>query len=110
MNTKTDLDGSILRMSSPLFWFALVLPVRIIVLGINFLLNPVGASTGFGVPIHDPAAFPSMGTKEIRDIFSGLVILRFLWKGDRRTTATLLASISLHPRQRKRFELQHFTL
>ena len=23
-------------------------------LGINFLLNPVGAPTGFGIPIHDP--------------------------------------------------------
>lgn len=60
MDTKTDLDDSTLRMNSPLFWCTLVLPVAITVLGINFLLNPVGASTAFGIPIHDPAAFPFM--------------------------------------------------
>jgi hypothetical protein len=91
MNTKTDLDDSTLRMNSPLFWCTLVLPVAIIGLGINFLLNPVGASTAFGIPIHDPAAFPFMWTKGIRDIFSGLVILPFLLRGDRRTTAALVA-------------------
>jgi Domain of unknown function (DUF4267) len=68
MNMKTELDGSILR-----------------------ILNPVGASTAFGIPIHDPAAFPLMWTKGIRDIFSGLVILAFLLRGNPRTTATLFA-------------------
>ncbi len=91
MNMKTDLDSSILRMNSPLFWFTLVIPVAIIGLGINFILNPVGASTGYGIPIHDPAAFPFMWTKGIRDIFAGLVVLAFLLTGDRRTTATLFA-------------------
>jgi hypothetical protein len=91
MNMKTDLDSSILRMNLPLFWCTLVIPVAIIGLGINFILNPVGASTGFGIPIHDPAAFPFMWIKGIRDIFSGLVVLAFLLRGDRRTTATLFA-------------------
>ena len=76
-------------MNSPLFWFTLVIPVAIIGLGINFILNPVGASTGYGIPIHDPAAFPFMWIKGIRDIFSGLVVLTFLFIGDRRTTAIL---------------------
>jgi len=91
MNMKTDLDSSILRMNSPLFWCALVIPVAIIGIGTNFFLNPVGASTAFGIPIHDPAAFPFMWTKGIRDIFSGLVILAFLLRGDRRTTSALYA-------------------
>jgi hypothetical protein len=77
---KTDLDSSILRMNSPLFWCTLVIPVAI-----------MGASTAFGIPIHDPAAFPFMWTKGIRDIFSGLVVLAFLLRGDRRATATLFA-------------------
>jgi len=81
----------ILRKSSLLFWCTLVIPVAIIGLGINFILNPVGASTGYGIPIHDPAAFPFMWIKGIRDIFSGLVILPFLLRGDRRTTAILFA-------------------
>jgi uncharacterized protein DUF4267 len=91
MNMKTDSDRSILTKNSPLFWCTLVIPVAIIGLGINFILDPVGASTGFGIPIHDPAAFPFMWIKGIRDIFSGLVVLAFLLRGDRRTTATLFA-------------------
>ena len=74
-----------------LFWCTLVIPVAIIPLGINFLLNPVGASTAFGIPIHDPAAFPFMWTKGIRDIFSGVVMLPFLFRGDRRSIATIFA-------------------
>jgi hypothetical protein len=84
-------------MNSPLFWCTLVIPVAIIGLGINFVLNPVGASTGYGIPIHDPAAFPFMWIKGIRDIFSGLVILAFLLRGDRRTTATLFAIATFIP-------------
>jgi hypothetical protein len=91
MNATTSLDSSTLRRNSLLFWCALVAPAGIIVIGINFILNPVGASTAFGIPIHDPATFPFMWVKGIRDIFSGLVILFFLRRGDRRTTATLSA-------------------
>jgi uncharacterized protein DUF4267 len=90
MNMNADV-GSSLRKNSLLFWCTSVVPAAIIAIGINFILNPVGASTGFGIPIHDPAAFPFMWIKGIRDIFAGLVILPFLWKGDRRTTATLFA-------------------
>jgi hypothetical protein len=89
MNTATSLAGSTLKRNSLLFWCTLLVPVAIIGIGINFILNPVGASTGFGIPIHDPAAFPFMWIKGIRDIFSGLVVLTFLFIGDRRTTAIL---------------------
>ena len=68
-----------------------LVPAAIIAIGIDFVLNPVGASTGYGIPIHDPAAFPFMWIKGIRDIFAGLVVLPFLWRGDRRTTAILFA-------------------
>src|SRR6187455_384534 len=91
MNTTASLGGAHLRRNSLLFWCALVIPVSIIGIGINFILNPVGASTAFGIPIHDPAAFPFLWVKGVRDIFSGLVILSFLWRGDRRTTAMLFA-------------------
>ena len=86
-----------LMKNSPLFWLTLVVPVAIIAIGINFILNPVGASAAYGIPIHDAAAFPYMWIKGIRDIFSGLVVLPFLWKGDRRTTATLLAIAIIVP-------------
>lgn len=97
MNTNTDMNSSSLKMNSPLFWFTAVVPLAIIGLGINFILNPVGASTGFGIPIHDPAAFPFMYVKGIRDIFSGLAVLAFLFRGDRRTTAILYALAILIP-------------
>lgn len=89
MNTTASFNHSTLKKNSLLFWFTLLVPVGIIGLGINFILNPVGASTGFGIPIHDPAAFPFMWIKGIRDIFSGLVVLTFLFRGDRRTIAIL---------------------
>ncbi|MFZ0685045.1 MAG: DUF4267 domain-containing protein [Terriglobales bacterium] len=97
MNTTTSFDSSTLKRNSPLFWFTLLIPVAIIGIGINFILNPVGASTGFGIPIHDPAAFPFMWVKGIRDIFSGLVVLTFLIRGDRRTTAILFAVATFIP-------------
>jgi len=89
MNTTTSMDRSTLRMNSPLFWFTFLIPAAIIGLGINFILNPVGASAGYGIPIHDPAAFPFLWVKGIRDIFSGVVVLTFLFRGDRRTIAIL---------------------
>jgi hypothetical protein len=91
MNTTTSLDSSTLKKNSPLFWFTLVIPMAIIGIGINFILNPVGASTAYGIPIHDPAAFPFMWVKGIRDIFAGLVVLVFLLRGELRTTAILFA-------------------
>ena len=94
MSTTTSLDSSTLersplRRNSLLFWCTLVIPVGIIGIGINFIVNPVGASTAYGIPIHDPAAFPFMSAKGIRDIFSGLVMLPFLFRGDRRSIATI---------------------
>ena len=89
MNMKTDLDSPTLRRNSPLFWFTLLVPLAIIGLGLNFILNPVGASAGYGIPITDPSAFPFMWIKGIRDIFAGVVVLTFLLRGDLRTTAIL---------------------
>ncbi len=86
-----ESDKLELKKNTALFWFTLAVPIAIIGLGINFILNPVGASSGYGIPIHDPNSFPFMWIKGIRDIFSGLVILPFLFGGNRRVTAILLA-------------------
>lgn len=86
-----------LKRGSLLFWLALLVPLAIIPLGINFLVNPVGASAAFGVPITDPSAFPFLYTKGIRDIFSGLVMLPFFMRGDRRTVASIFATATLIP-------------
>jgi hypothetical protein len=56
MKTTVSVMGgsSMWRRNSLLFWCTLVVPVAIIAIGINFILNPVGASAGFSIPIHDP--------------------------------------------------------
>ncbi len=97
MEGNTDMNTYELRKKSALFWFTLVIPIGIIGVGINFILNPVGASAAYGVPIHDPAAFPFMWIKGIRDIFSGLVILPFLFSGNRRVTTILFAISTFIP-------------
>jgi len=64
-----ESDKLNLRKNTALFWFTLAIPIGIIGIGINFIFNPVGASTGYGIPIHDPNSFPFMWIKGIRDIF-----------------------------------------
>ena len=91
MQTQMELDRSELSKNSALFWFTLVIPIAIIGVGINFIFNPIGASSAYGIPIQDPNIFPYMWIKGIRDIFSGLVILPFLLSGNRKVTAILFA-------------------
>ena len=91
MNTTATPNSQDLRMNSPLFWFTFLIPAAIILLGINFVLNPVGASAGYGIPITDPSAFPFMWVKGIRDIFAGVAVLTLLFRGDRRTTGIIYA-------------------
>jgi len=91
MNTVSTPKAQDLRVNSPLFWFTFFVPAAIIVLGINFLLNPAGASAGYGIPITDPTAFPFMWVKGIRDIFAGVAVLTLLFRGDRRTTGIIYA-------------------
>ena len=91
MNTKAGVESSKLKMNSPLFWFTFVVPAAIIGLGINFILNPVVASAGYGIAITDPSAFPFLWVKGIRDIFAGVAVLALLFSADRRTTGIVYA-------------------
>lgn len=91
MTIPNQVHSAPLKINTPLFWWTLLIPLAIIGIGLNFVFNPVGASAGYGVAIHDPSAFPFMWIKGIRDIFSGLVVLAFLLRGDRRTTAIVFA-------------------
>jgi hypothetical protein len=88
---NAELNRSLLKWNRPLFWFTFLVPAAIIGLGINFIVNPVGASAGFGIPMTDPSAFPFMWIKGIRDIFAGVAVLTLLLRGDRRTIAIIYA-------------------
>jgi hypothetical protein len=70
-------DNLVLRKNSVLFWCALVVPLAIIAVGINFIFNPIGASIGYGIPNHDANAFPYMWVKGIRDILRVSSFCRF---------------------------------
>jgi Domain of unknown function (DUF4267) len=94
---KSNLPAWKFEVNSPLFYGTLLVPIAIVAIGINFVVNPAGASIGFGIPIYDPAAFPYLRTKGVRDIFSGLVMLPFLFRGNRHTVATILAISILIP-------------
>jgi Domain of unknown function (DUF4267) len=94
--TPDRVDSS-LKTNSLLFWCTLLVPAAIIPLGIDFLLNPIGAPTGFGIPIHDHVAFPCLWTNGIGDIFSGLVMLPFVFRRNRRAIATIYTILILVP-------------
>ena len=66
------LDTSELKRTSALFWFTLIIPIGIIGVGINFILNPVGASAAYGVAINDPNSFPSCGSRAFGTFFPDL--------------------------------------
>ena len=86
-----------LPKSSPLFYATLLLVVGIIVIGINFIFNPIGAGVGFGIASQSPDAIPYMAAKGVRDIFSGLVLLAFLIVGDRRSIGIVVATAAFIP-------------
>ena len=96
-DVEKNSDKPELGKNTALFWLTLVIPIAIIGIGINFIFNPIGASSGYGIPIHDPNSFPFMWIKGIRDIFSGLVILPFLFSGNRKVTAILFSVSILVP-------------
>lgn len=80
-----------LAKSSPLFYATLVVAIAIIVVGINFIVNPIGGGVGYGIASQSSDAIPYMWVKGIRDIFSGLVVIASLVKGDRHFIGIVLA-------------------
>lgn len=87
--------NSVLHRNSALFFFTLPIPLAIMGIGLNFILNPIGASAGYGIPMSSPQVFPYMWIKGIRDIFSGLVILFAISTRDRYIVASLFCISTL---------------
>jgi len=89
--------NSTLRPSSGLFWLVLIALLGIIFLGARFLIAPKVAAAAFGVPLADDNGIAFAYTKGIRDIFSGLVGLPFLFAGRRRPLAWILLIATIIP-------------
>jgi len=69
----------------------------IIFLGARFIISPQTGATGYSIPLsnHNELAYGAI--KGIRDIFSGIVLLPFLWLKQVRATAIILAAVTIVP-------------
>jgi hypothetical protein len=75
-----------------------VLALAPISFGLNFLLNPHGAASGFGIdpwPTGNAAGY--FIVKAVRDLFMGLVLLVLLALRERRLTGIALALVTIVP-------------
>jgi hypothetical protein len=72
------------------YWLTALVAVGIILLGLRFILTPNAGAEGFGIPLPYTSEAIAYGwIKGIRDIFSGIVVLIFLFL--RKPSATAIA-------------------
>lgn len=76
------------------FWMTFLVAVGIIFIGVRFIVNPSVGAGGFGIPLKE---LPYGRIKGIRDIFSGLVLLPFLFFKMRKATAFALTTSIIVP-------------
>lgn len=79
------------------FWMTLLVAAGIIFIGARFIVSPLVGAEGFGIPISDAKDLPFGIIKGIRDIFSGLVLLPFLFLRMRKSTAIALTTAIIVP-------------
>lgn len=79
------------------FWMTLLIAAGIIFIGARFIVHPLAGADGFGIPISDAKDLPFGRIKGIRDIFSGLVLLPFLFLRMRKAAAFALTTAIIVP-------------
>jgi hypothetical protein len=84
---KTQIDFMPWGLRSVSWWITLLLAAGIIFVGIRFMIVPQVGATGFGISFSNAGDAVYGKIKGIRDAFSGLVLLPFLWMHMRRVTA-----------------------
>jgi hypothetical protein len=84
-------------LQSVSFWMTLLVAAGIIFIGGRFIVHPLTGADGYGIPISDVKDLPFGRIKGIRDIFSGLVLLPFLFLRMRRATAIALTTAIIVP-------------
>jgi hypothetical protein len=81
-----------------LLWLVALIGVGIIFIGIRFLVAPLAAATGFGVPADGMPTFAYLAAKGVRDIVSGLLLFSLLvMKAGRRVVAAFVGVAALIP-------------
>ena len=87
-----------LKSNSVLFWLAVFIAAGIICIGARFILDPLGAARGFGVPAGEGSNFAYLWTKGTRDIVSGLLLISLLGiKASRQVLGAFLSVAALIP-------------
>lgn len=79
------------------YWMTLLLAAGIIFIGARFIIAPLVGANGFGIPISGIEDLPYGRIKGIRDIFSGLALLPFLFLKMRRSAALVLTAAIIIP-------------
>jgi hypothetical protein len=79
------------------FWMTLLVAVGIIFIGGRFIVNPLVGADGYGIPISSAGDLPYGRIKGIRDIFSGIVLLPFLFLRMPRAAAFALSAAIIVP-------------
>ena len=79
------------------FWMTLLVAVGIIFIGGRFILNPVVGAEGYGIPISSAEDLPYGRIKGIRDVFSGILLLPFLFLGMRKAAGFALSAAIIVP-------------
>jgi len=69
------------------YWITLLIAAGIIFLGARFILQPEPAATDYGISFSDHQDIAYGKIKGVRDIFSGLALLPFLFMHMRRAAA-----------------------
>ncbi len=75
---------------SPYAILAVILGVAILLLGANFVVNPHGGATGYGVTVTSTDADAFLRCKGVRDIATGIVVLSLLAFSSARSVALAL--------------------
>jgi hypothetical protein len=76
-------------------WFAGVVGVAIVLIGVRFFAQPAAAAAAFGVPAAADDAY--LSTKGVRDIASGLFVGLLVWHGQPRLVGWFMLVATLIP-------------
>jgi hypothetical protein len=84
-------------IKSASYWITLLVALAIIFIGARFMLQPMVAAVGYGIPFNDAHDAAYGRIKGIRDIFSGLVLLPLLLFKMRKAAAWVFTTAILVP-------------
>jgi Domain of unknown function (DUF4267) len=91
-------QNAALKKNSAVLWLVALIAVGIIFIGARFLVAPLAAAEGFGVPAEGTRTLAYLWAKGTRDIVSGLLVIALLWlRVGRRVLAAFIGVAALIP-------------